>query len=210
MSLSGPRGCGKSFMAWYFFLVHAGLAAANGDNHGVAGMAATGMVIGPDMIFINQDTAAMNSPAKKVLVWDGIDSDLPHMTAAAAESLCHFFNRPVANRPRLLLISRRPLQQLLLAERNNLLPDLWSRLQLVPATAIEDGDDALLRAQLIGSLAERQVVVEERVITSLLRYAPRGHQQLAELIEQLDEESLALGRPLGMGFIHQWLQQQFL
>ncbi len=73
------------------------------------------------------------------------------------------------------------------------LPDLASRLRAMPVVALRPPEDELLRALLARLLAERQLIVPERVQAYLLDRLPRTGGALREAAARLDRLALASG-----------------
>ncbi len=73
------------------------------------------------------------------------------------------------------------------------LPDLASRLRAITAVGVRPPEDGLLRALLAQALAERQLVVPERVQAYLLAHLPRTGGALRSAAARLDRLSLASG-----------------
>ncbi len=80
------------------------------------------------------------------------------------------------------------------------LPDLASRLRALPDVAIAEPDDALLRGVLVKHFSDRQIAVDEPVITYLLTRMPRSMAAARELVGLIDaralEEGVSVSRPL--------------
>jgi chromosomal replication initiation ATPase DnaA len=73
------------------------------------------------------------------------------------------------------------------------LPDLASRLRAITTVALRPPEDGLLRALLAQQLADRQLVVPERVQAYLLEHLPRTGGALREAAARLDRLALASG-----------------
>jgi chromosomal replication initiation ATPase DnaA len=76
------------------------------------------------------------------------------------------------------------------------LPDLESRLRAVPAIAVSMPDDALLRAVLVKLFADRQLAVDESLLTYLLARVGRSFATLQAAVRTLDREALQRKRPV--------------
>ena len=74
------------------------------------------------------------------------------------------------------------------------LPDLSSRLRAMNTAILHPLDDGLLRAILGRLLADRQLVVPERLQTHMLLHLPRTGGALREAVARLDRLALAAGR----------------
>jgi chromosomal replication initiation ATPase DnaA len=76
------------------------------------------------------------------------------------------------------------------------LPDLESRLRAVPAIAMSMPDDALLRAVMVKLFADRQLAVDENLVTYLLARVGRSFAMLQAAVRTLDREALQRKRPV--------------
>lgn len=76
------------------------------------------------------------------------------------------------------------------------LPDLASRLRAVPAVTLTAPDDALLRAVLLKLFADRQLGVDESLISYLVTRIERSFAAARAAVELLDHEALRLKRPV--------------
>jgi chromosomal replication initiation ATPase DnaA len=76
------------------------------------------------------------------------------------------------------------------------LPDLNSRLRAVPVVAIDPPDDQLFRALIVKFSADRQMSLDESVVNYVARRIERSVVAARQVVEQLDVESLRLGRPV--------------
>lgn len=71
------------------------------------------------------------------------------------------------------------------------LPDLASRLRALPVARLDAPDDALLRGVLVKHFADRQVAVEEPVISYLMLRMPRSLEAARAIVTELDQLALA-------------------
>jgi chromosomal replication initiation ATPase DnaA len=76
------------------------------------------------------------------------------------------------------------------------LRDLRSRLRAIPAVTLQPPDDQLLRALLVKFCADRQLSVDETVVTYLATRVERSFVAARRTVELLDAEALRLGRPV--------------
>jgi chromosomal replication initiation ATPase DnaA len=74
--------------------------------------------------------------------------------------------------------------------------DLGSRLKALPIVALAPPDDALLRSVLIKLFADRQLVVDESLISYLALRTERSFAAARVLVAQLDHEAMRRQRPL--------------
>jgi len=79
---------------------------------------------------------------------------------------------------------------------NITLPDLASRLRSAILVEIKEPDDVLLRQTLIKLFADRQISVESTVVDYLVIRMERSIATAARIVELLDREALARGKPI--------------
>lgn len=131
-------------------------------------------------------------------------ADLPAIAASGAVLVEDADRPPVAETELFHLIN-------LLGERGGYLaitarawPDAWgigtrdllSRLRLAPAIEIAEPDDALIRAVLVKLFLDRQLVVDTSVVEYLAVRIERSLEAARNIVELLDREALAAGRPV--------------
>jgi chromosomal replication initiation ATPase DnaA len=76
------------------------------------------------------------------------------------------------------------------------LPDLSSRLRALPTVELASPDDAMLRALIVKFAADRQLAIDENVVSYLAARIERSAMAARRIVEQLDGEALRLGRPV--------------
>ena len=76
------------------------------------------------------------------------------------------------------------------------LRDLRSRLRAVPVVSLAPPDDQLFRALIVKFCADRQMTVDESVVSFLVTRIERSFVAARRAVEQLDGEALRLGRPV--------------
>ncbi|MFN4143449.1 hypothetical protein [Aestuariivirga sp.] len=87
------------------------------------------------------------------------------------------------------------------------LPDLASRLKAMPVARLDPPDDALLRGVLVKLFADRQVAVEETVISYLMLRMPRSLDAARALVAGIDRAALTEQVPVTRGLAARVLQQ---
>jgi len=117
-----------------------------------------------------------------------------------AERLFHLLNHVLLQKIPTLITSTQAPDDLSIT-----LPDVVSRLKALPLVTIAPPDDLLLQAILCKQLADRQLKISEEVLQYLLPRLPRSYASVAELVEKIDQASLAAGRTLTLPFIRQTL-----
>jgi chromosomal replication initiation ATPase DnaA len=76
------------------------------------------------------------------------------------------------------------------------LRDLRSRLRAVPVVTLLPPDDQLFRALIVKFCADRQLSVDETVVSYLATRIERSFAAARRAVELLDSEALRLGRPV--------------
>lgn len=76
------------------------------------------------------------------------------------------------------------------------LRDLRSRLRAVPVVHLMPPDDPLLRALIVKFCADRQMNVDETVVSYLASRIERSFAEARRAVDRLDAEALRLGRPI--------------
>jgi chromosomal replication initiation ATPase DnaA len=76
------------------------------------------------------------------------------------------------------------------------LPDLASRLRALPVVAIAGPDDTLLRAVLVKLFADRQLAVDDALISFLVVRIERSFAAARAIVAELDREALRRQRPV--------------
>jgi chromosomal replication initiation ATPase DnaA len=76
------------------------------------------------------------------------------------------------------------------------LRDLRSRLRAIPTVALLPPDDQLFRALIVKFCADRQMTVDETVVSFLVTRIERSFVAARQAVELLDSEALRLGRPV--------------
>ncbi len=76
------------------------------------------------------------------------------------------------------------------------LRDLRSRLRAVPVVTLLPPDDQLFRALIVKFCADRQMSVDESVVSYLATRIERSFAAVRHAVELLDAEALRLGRPV--------------
>ena len=76
------------------------------------------------------------------------------------------------------------------------LRDLRSRLRALPVVALQEPDDQLFRALVVKFCADRQLAVDESVVSYLATRIERSYAAVRRAVDLLDREGLRLGRPV--------------
>lgn len=76
------------------------------------------------------------------------------------------------------------------------IPDLVSRLRAVPVVTLAAPDDALLRALIVKLCFDRQLQIDESVVSYTASRIERSYTAAREAVALLDSEALRQGRPV--------------
>jgi chromosomal replication initiation ATPase DnaA len=106
-------------------------------------------------------------------------------------ALFHLMNLAREDEAYVLITARAPPSALVVELR-----DLRSRLRAVPVVSLLPPDDALFRALIVKFCADRQMAVDETVVSYLTTRIERSFAAARRAVELLDTEALRLGRPV--------------
>jgi chromosomal replication initiation ATPase DnaA len=81
---------------------------------------------------------------------------------------------------------------------NLLLPDLLSRIQGTSVAQLQPPDDVLLNAVLIKQFNDRQIAIDPKVVTYLLKRMERSFASISYLVNELDKGALKVGKPISI------------
>lgn len=130
-----------------------------------------------------------------------IVEDADTLPQEAEEWLFHAHNRLIGNGLLLLTAttppSRWPVK----------LPDLASRMQGTAVISIDAPDDMLLAAVLMKQFSDRQLLPAPAALTYLIRHMDRSFDRARQVVETLDEQALANGRPITLPLAREILRQ---
>jgi DnaA regulatory inactivator Hda len=161
--IAAPAGCGKSHLAslWRVRAQAASIDLACAGIERIAAVASAGGVL------VDDCDGAVGEPG-------------------AERALLQLYNLVQAGGGSLLLTARRPP-----SEWNLTLPDLASRLNSAMVVAIDPPDDVLLASIALKLFSDRQIAVNEGVISFLLNRGQRSVAALSQAIDALDRASMA-------------------
>jgi chromosomal replication initiation ATPase DnaA len=86
--------------------------------------------------------------------------------------------------------------------------DLGSRLKSLPVVTLEAPDDSLLRALLIKLFADRQLLVDESLVSYVATRIERSFAAARAVVAGLDREAMRLQRPLTRTLAAEFLRSQ--
>jgi chromosomal replication initiation ATPase DnaA len=88
------------------------------------------------------------------------------------------------------------------------IPDLASRLKALPVVMLAPPDDALLRAVLVKLFADRQLAVDEALVSYLATRIERTFQAARVVVAKLDQEAMQRKRPLTRALAAEVLREE--
>lgn len=118
-----------------------------------------------------------------------------------AAALAQLINHARARGDYLLLVGSAPAAQLPFT-----LPDLKSRLNMLPAVALGSPDDALLAGVLAKSFADRQLRIAPDVLQFAVTRLERSYEAAQQFAEVMDKMSLARGRAVTLSLVREALR----
>ncbi len=158
----GPPGCGKTHLLHVFLARTGGLALTRSD--------------------LDQGHVVERLDAAPAWAFDDAD----HVTGPAQEvALLHVYNTICETRRHLLLTAREPPSRWRIG-----LADLGSRLRAIPVAGIRSPGDPLMRAVLVKLFADRQLQVDDGVLTYVLSHMERTFDAARSIVARIDETAL--------------------
>lgn len=135
--------------------------------------------------------------ATGALVVEDIDRD-----GADERALFHLMNLARQDDAYVLMTSRAAASTLAIG-----LPDLMSRLRAMPVIEVAPPDGALLRALIVKLCADRQMLIDESLVSFLVTRIERSFAAARAAVDLLDREGLRLGRPVTRALAAELLRQ---
>jgi chromosomal replication initiation ATPase DnaA len=87
------------------------------------------------------------------------------------------------------------------------IPDLASRLRALPVVVLQPPDDAVLRAVIVKLAADRQLELDQSVVSYLMTRIERSFAAARAAVVSLDNEALRQGRPVTRALAAEILRQ---
>ena len=81
------------------------------------------------------------------------------------------------------------------------LPDLASRLKAVPVVHIAPPDDALLRGVLVKLFTDRQIIIDEALLSYMLARMPRSLAAARRLVSEIDRQAMIQKAEISRTFV---------
>ncbi|HEY7688828.1 MAG TPA: DnaA/Hda family protein [Dongiaceae bacterium] len=179
LAIHGPAGCGKTHLG-QIWRRRAGAASLTGAM--LAGV----------------DPAAAIGGVTALLVDELAPASLP---PAAEQHLLHLYNLLAERRGHLLICAEDPPSRWPLK-----LADLRSRLNALPAVAIQQPDDGLLRMLLAKLFSDRQLAVDPEAVDYALKRIERSFEAALRLADAVDRAALTAHRRPSLALMREVLQ----
>lgn len=176
--IAAPKGAGKTHLAHVFQRISAARMVTRQD---LQGQRADGVLV--------------NASA---LVLEDVETFL---AAGLAEELFHLYNMAKEEGVKILMTAARPPARWGIA-----LKDLSSRLNTAPVAEIQPPDDALLTALIVKQFADRQLNIDQDVLTYMLARMDRSFAGVRDLICAVDERALAQKRAITIPLVRQVIE----
>lgn len=91
------------------------------------------------------------------------------------------------------------------ARLNIPLPDLRSRLNIIPSIEIKEPDDELLQALIVKLFTDRQIIISQEVLNYIIANMQRSYAYARKLVEEIDNISLARKRAISIPIVKEAL-----
>ena len=118
-----------------------------------------------------------------------------------AEELLHLYNLAREEDVKILMTALRPPARWAVD-----LKDLSSRLKTAPVAEISPPDDSLLTALIVKQFADRQLSVDQDVLTYMLARMDRSFRGARDLIRAVDERALSQKRAITIPLVRQAIE----
>lgn len=178
LALYGPSGCGKTHLAHIF---------ASKVQQSLQKPVRVSILQTAQIHLKKIDRIYAENPC---LVIDNLTQDVDN------EALFHLFNMYQNSGGYLLITSEEAL-----ARMRFKLPDLQSRLKLIPSIAIGEPDDEMLSALIVKLFFDRQMTISQEVLNYILQNMQRSFAYARKLVAETDAISLARQRAVSIPII---------
>lgn len=117
------------------------------------------------------------------------------------EAFFHLYNFYNVPGKYVLFTAEQPLAKLPLR-----LPDLKSRLNIVPCIEIMQPDDEMLTALIAKLFNDRQIIISQEILDYILKHTERSFEFVSRLIAEIDDISWTNGRAVSVPIIREALK----
>ena len=181
--LYGPQGCGKSHLA-HVFAEHAASCTERPFSVLIINARA-----------LNNQNVARIHMENPCLVVEDLTPKVNN------EALFHLFNL-YQNEGGYVMFTAETAP----ARMRFKLPDLQSRLNMVPTVAIEEPDDEMLTMLIVKLFNDRQIMISPEVLNYIVQNMQRSFSYARRLVEEVDMISLARKRAVTMPIVKEAMQ----
>ena len=180
----GPSGCGKTHLA-HIFADHVRLAANK--------VFPVGFIQACDIKTSKVEKLHKNNPC---LVVENVSAKIDE------EAMFHLFNIYQNEGGYILMTSHFPFARI-----NFKLPDLKSRLNMVPRIPISEPDDDMLEALIVKLFSDRQIIITTDVLSYIVQNMERSFTYAQKLVSAADAISLSYKRAVSVPIVKQAMYQ---
>jgi len=180
----GPHGCGKTHLAHVF---------ADHVNLNLKKPLAIGFIEARE---VKKNKVLRIHERYPCLVVENVTAQVDE------EALFHLFNVYQNEGGFILFTSLYPFARI-----NFKLPDLKSRLNMVPRVPISEPDDQMLETLIVKCFSDRGILITNDVLNYILQNMERSFSYAIRLVEEIDAMSLALKRAVTVPLVKETMRQ---
>lgn len=122
-------------------------------------------------------------------------------TAINEEAFFHLYNNYNVPERFILFTSVQPPSKLPFK-----LPDLRSRLNIIPTVEIYQPDDEMLTALIAKLFNDRQIIISQEILNHILKHTERSFEFVSKLVAEIDDISWTYGRAVSIPIVRQALK----
>lgn len=183
LSIYGPQSCGKTHLAHIWI------------NEIQKSLSRPTQIPIMQAQSINMKNVNKIANEYQYLVVDGLDASI---NEEAFFHLYNFYNIPEKY---ILFISELPPSKLALK-----LPDLRSRLNIIPCVEIYQPDDEMLIALIAKLFNDRQIIISQEILDYIISRTERSFDYVSRLIEEIDDISWTYGRAVSIPIVKEAIE----
>ncbi len=118
------------------------------------------------------------------------------------EALFHLFNIFNEEGKYMLWTAEKPANSLHFS-----LPDLQTRLNMLPSVAISEPDDMMLQMLIAKLFNDRQIIIGQDILTYIINNTQRSFAYVRDLVKEIDELSLAYQSSVNYNIVKKAMEQ---
>ncbi len=180
LTIYGPKSCGKSHLAHIWI---------NKIQNSLPRPVQIPLIPAKN---INMKNINKLTNEHRFLVIEDLESNINE------EALFHLYNHYNVPERFILITSELPPAKLSFK-----LPDLRSRLNIIPTVEIHQPDDAMLTALIAKLFNDRQIIISQEILDYIIKYTERSFEFVSKLVEEIDDISWTYGRAVSIPIIRQ-------